>query len=104
MAGRIIRFLAETGMRQEEVCGLESSQVSIQRREVRLTKTKTSNPRVVPLSDEAVGTLVRTPRHMTSPYVFWHGDGVRYTCFAGRFRKFARRAKMPFRCHDLRQH
>lgn len=31
MAGRIIRFLAETGMRQEEACGLESSQVSIQR-------------------------------------------------------------------------
>jgi integrase len=46
MAGRIIRFLAETGMRQEEVCGLEWSRVSIQRREVRLTKTKTSSPRV----------------------------------------------------------
>jgi integrase/recombinase XerD len=43
MTGRMIRFLAETGMRQEEVCGLEwSSQVSIQRREIRLTKTKTS--------------------------------------------------------------
>jgi integrase len=33
MTGRIIRFLAETGMRQEEVCGLEWSQVSIQRQE-----------------------------------------------------------------------
>jgi integrase len=104
MAGRIIRFLAETGMRQEEVCGLEWSQVSIQRREVRLTKTKTSNPRVVPLSDTALGTLVGTPRHITAPFVFWHGDGVRYTCFAGRFRKFARRAGVPFRCHDLRHH
>ena len=79
MAGRIIRFLAETGMRQEEVCGLEWSQVSIQRREVRLTKTKTSSPRVVPLSDAAVGTLVGTPRHITSPYVFWHHDGKRHT-------------------------
>ena len=78
MAGRIIRFLAETGMRQEEVCGLEWSQVSIQRREVRLTKTKTSSPRVVPLSDAAVGTLTGTPKHITSPpYVFWHDDGVR---------------------------
>jgi integrase/recombinase XerD len=100
MAARIIRFLAETGMRQEEACGLEWSQVSIQRREVRLTKTKTSTPRVVPLSDAAVGT----PRHITAPFVFWHGDGVRYTCFAGRFRKFARRAGGPFRCHDLRHH
>jgi integrase len=59
---------------------------------------------VVPLSDPAIGTLVGTPRHITSGYVFWHGDGVRYTCFAGRFRKFARRAGMRFRCHDLRHH
>jgi integrase/recombinase XerD len=66
MAGRIIRFLAETGMRQEEVCGLEWSQVSIPRREIRLTKTKTSSPRVVPLSDAALGTLVGTPRHTSA--------------------------------------
>jgi integrase len=41
---------------------------------------------------------------ITSAYVFWHDDGKRYTCFAGRFRKIARRAKVPFRCHDLRHH
>src|ERR1700674_4903987 len=40
MSGRMIRFLAETGMRREEVCGLEWSQVSIRRREVKLTKTR----------------------------------------------------------------
>jgi integrase/recombinase XerD len=102
MAGRIIRFLAETGMRQEEVCGLEWSQVSIQRREVRLTKTKTSSPRVVPLSDAAIGTLVGTPRHITSPYVFWHHDGKRHSTFANSFVLIARRAGVPFRCHDLR--
>jgi integrase/recombinase XerD len=104
MAGRIIHFLAETGMRQEEVCGLEWSQVSIPRREVGLTKTKTSSPRVVPLSDAALGTLVGTPRHITAPYVFWHDDGQRYTNFAGAFRKIARRSGVPFRCHDLRHH
>jgi integrase len=102
MAGRIIRLLAETGMRQEEVCGLESSQVSIQRREIRLTKTKTSSPRVVPLSDTAIGTLVGTPRHITSPYVFWHHDGTRHTAFAASYIQIARRAGVPFRCHDLR--
>jgi integrase/recombinase XerD len=102
MAGRIIRFLAETGMRQEEVCGLEWSQVSIQRREIRLTKTKTSSPRVVPLSDAAIGTLVGTPRHITSAYVFWHHDGKRHSTFASSFALIARRAGVPFRCHDLR--
>ena len=36
--------------------------------------------------------------------MFWHDDGARYTNFAGIFRKIARRAKVPFRCHDLRHH
>lgn len=104
MAGRIIRFLAETGMRLEEVCSLEWTEVSMQRREVRLTRTKTSSPRVVPMSGSALGTLAGTPRHATSPYVFWHGEGARYTNFSGTFRKVANRAGVPFRCHDLRHH
>ncbi len=101
-AGRVIRFLAETGMRQEEVCGLEWSQVDLKRREVRLTKTKTSSPRVVPLSDDALSTISGTPRHITSAYVFWHHDGERFTQFPNRFRDIAKRAKVGFRCHDLR--
>ena len=104
MAGRIIRLLAQTGMRLDEVCSMEWSQVSIPRREIRLTKTKTSSPRVVPLSDDALGTLTGTPRHVTSPFVFWRGDGDRYTTFSGSFRKIAARAGVPFRCHDLRHH
>jgi integrase/recombinase XerD len=102
MAGRIIRLLADTGMRQEEVCSLEWSQVSIQRREIRLTKTKTSSPRVIPLSDVALGTLVGTPRHMTRPFVFWHDDGQRYSTFANSFSVIAAKAGVPYRCHDLR--
>ena len=65
---------------------------------------QTSNPRVVPLSDVAIGTLLGTPRHITAKHVFWHDDGRRYTSFAGRFRQIARRAGVPFRCHDLRHH
>jgi len=104
MTGRIIRLLSQTGMRQEEACGLEWGQVSVQRREIRLTKTKTSNPRGVPLSDAALGTLTGTPRHMIAPWVFWHREGQRYANFAGVFRKIAQRAGVPFRCHDLRHH
>jgi integrase len=104
MAGRIIRILAETGMRQEEACSLEWSQVSLARREIRLIKTKTSAPRVIPLSDVALSTLVGTPRHLTKPWVFWHNQGERYGNFAGIFRKIARRAGVQYRCHDLRHH
>lgn len=101
-AGRLIRFLGETGMRMEEVCSLEWSQVDLKRREVRLTKTKTSSPRIVPLSDQALGTIVGTPRHITSSYVFWHHDGQRFTQFSNAFRAIAVRANVKFRCHDLR--
>jgi integrase/recombinase XerD len=55
-----------------------------------------------PLSDEAVDTLVGTHRHITSPYVFWHHDGKRHSTFANSFVLIARRAEVPFRCHDLR--
>jgi integrase len=106
MAGRIISILSQTGMRLDEVCSMEWSQVSIPRHEIRLTKTKTktSSPRVVPLSDDALGTILGTPRHVTSPVVFWRGDGDRYTKFSGLFRRIAARAEVPFRCHDLRHH
>lgn len=103
-AGRLISLLAQTGMRLDEVCSLEWSQVSLPRREIRLTKTKTSSPRIVPLSDAALSTILGTPRHSTSVYVFWHSDGARYTGFTGAFRKIAARAGVPFRCHDLRHH
>ncbi len=104
MVGRIIALLSQTGMRMDEVCGLEWSQVSLTRHEIRLTKTKTSSPRVIPLSDDALGTIVGTPRHITSGYVFWHSDGQRYVEFSGVFRKIAVRAKIKCRCHDLRHH
>lgn len=102
MVGRIIRFLAATGMRQEEAVSLEWSQVSIERREIRLTKTKTSSPRVVPLSDEALAVLIGTPRHITRHNVFWNSDGRRYTHFASQYRNIAKRAGVAWRCHDLR--
>ncbi len=56
----------------------------------------------MPLSDAAIGTLTGTPRHITSTYVFWHHDGERYSTFANSFALIARRAGVPFRCHDLR--
>ncbi|WP_446721500.1 site-specific integrase [Methylobacterium sp. DCY52] len=35
--------------------------------------------------------------------MFWHGEeGQRYTHFASRFAVIAKRAKVPWRCHDLR--
>lgn len=108
----LIAFLAETGMRQEEAAGLEWADVSADRSTVTLTRTKTSRPRALILRREARAILERRPRHLTSPAVFWRGDGARYSTVPGRFRvimakvaEAAKKAKRPFtrfRCHDLR--
>jgi len=53
-------------------------------------------------SDAAIGTSVGTPRHTTSPYMFWHHDGNRHSTLANCFSLIAGRAGVPFRCHNLR--
>ena len=63
----MIVFAIETGLRLEEQLSLEWSQVNQRRHELTLTKTKTSNPRVVPLTDKAAQILAQQPRHLTSP-------------------------------------
>lgn len=100
--GRVVAFLSQTGMRQEEAAGLEWSQVDMKTRQVTLTKTKTNRPRTIELNAEALGTISGTPPYINSPYVFWHGNGERYRNFASRFRELAKRAGVSFRCHDLR--
>ena len=90
-------------MRTQKALSLEWSQVSLHRREVRLTKTKTSSPRIVPLSRFAYETLVACPRHPTSPFVFWHNErGDRYHQFSSHFGRLARRVGFNHRAHDLR--
>ena len=98
-----IRFLAQTGMRTTEAISMEWSQVDLVRREVLLTKTKTSSPRTVPLGEAAYETLLACSRHATSRLVFWHGDqGERYRQFSSHFGRLARKVGFPFRAHDLR--
>lgn len=98
----LVRFLAQTGMREEEAASLEWPQVDMKRREVQLVKTKTNRPRVVPLSDEAWGTLEGTERHPESKVVFWHGEGLRYRNVASRLLELKKRHGATFRVHDLR--
>lgn len=98
----MVKFLKQTGMREEEAASLEWHQISRDRREATLLKTKTNRPRVVPLSDEAWGTLEGTPRHPESRYVFWHHEGERYRNVASRLLELKKRHEATFRVHDLR--
>lgn len=109
---KLVRHAQYTGMREEEIGGLERPQVNEKLRQITLTRTKTNRPRAVPLDDRAVGTIAGTPPYLRSAVMYWHDEGVRYANIASRFAAIVRRAetlakaeKRPFkrfRFHDLR--
>lgn len=105
----LIRFAQHTGMRQEEVAGLDRSQVKPHG--IELHKTKRNRFRVVPLdglNESAGGTLGGTPRKLRSSVVFWHDEGVRYANVSKMFGRVVARLvaaetlPFAFRFHDLR--
>ena len=105
---RLVRLAQYTGMRQEEIGGLERGQVRLDARAIDLSATKSDRPRSVPLDERAAGTIAGTPAHLHSRWVFWHHDGTRYSRIANQFSATVRRAikrgliDRPFRFHDLR--
>lgn len=100
--GPLIRFLEQTGMREEEAASLEWPEVDLARATAQLHETKTSRPRSVPLDERALGTLRGTARHAASDYVFWHGEGDRFQNVASRLAYLKKKHGFRFRIHDLR--
>jgi integrase/recombinase XerD len=102
----------ETGMRQEEVAGLEHDRIDRRRMAVTLEETKGNAVRAVSLSAKAVEIIDRQPRHFKSKWVFWTGNGERFknvdSSFYALVKRVARKAAqadrdfMRFRFHDLR--
>lgn len=104
----LLAFASQTGMRQQEIVSLQWRQVELNRGVITLSKTKTDSARAVPLRgpllEQAAVTLAGTPRHPTSPLVFWHGDGQPYRNFAANFKAWRDRNGIGFRFHDLRHY
>lgn len=108
---QLIRFAALTGCRQEEVAGLEWRHVALAKGTFALVRTKTGRPRTLRLATpggDATGTVTGTVRHLACPYVFWRGEGLRYSQPASLFWSLSKRVAKavpgfkPFRFHDLR--
>ena len=105
---RLVLLAQYTGMRQEEVGGLERGQIRLDARAIDLSHTKSDRPRTVPLDERAAGAIAGTPAHLHSRWVFWHHDGERYSRIANQFSATVQRAikrgliDRPFRFHDLR--
>jgi integrase/recombinase XerD len=108
----IAELSLETGMRQEEVAGLEHDRIDRKRKSASLEDTKGSVVREVTLTDRALEIIDRQPRHFKAKWVFWRGNGERFhnvdSGFYSLVKRVARKAAqqnadfMRFRFHDLR--
>lgn len=101
-----------SGMREEEIASLKQDVIDRQRRTATLEDTKGNRVREVTLTDEAIAIIDKQPRHIKHRYVFWHGNGERFTAVPEQWRNkvkaVARKAAqdevefVAFRFHDLR--
>jgi len=111
MLGWIVRVALYTGMRLGEIVSLQTSQVDLEKRIVKLTETKNGSPRTVPLARAAVDVLklaIDNPVRSADTELVFFGEPGR----SGKRRPYEfqpawhdakTRAKMKsFRFHDLR--
>jgi integrase len=100
----IVQLAYWTGMRRGEILGLRWDQVDIKNKVITLeaADTKTQEKREVPLTEELIGIIQRTPRTLGNPYVFTH-KGQRIKNIKTAFWNAVRGAGIKdFRFHDLR--
>ncbi len=111
MLGWIVRLALHTGMRAGEIQSLRCHQVDLERRVIRLDKTKNGSARSVPLIEPAVDVLRAAVAHEIRPadtdLVFWGEpgrDGQRRPFeFNPAWRRARQRAGITgLRFHDLR--
>jgi integrase len=107
--GDILKLLALTGQRRDEIGSLRWSEVNFDKGMIELPaeRTKNSRPHDVPLSDAALAVLKARPRLAGSEYVFTTGqNGFKgwsnyKTNLDGRIA--SKGAIAPWRLHDLRR-
>lgn len=111
MLGWIVRIALETGMRSSEITGLQCNQVDVKKRVVRLSDTKNSSFRTVPLSKLATETFKKALENPLRPeacnLVFFGEPGKdkkrRPYAFSKTWGLLKKKLGMPdLRFHDLR--
>ena len=106
IVGAYVAVLGETGLRKSEGLRMEWTHIDWQKRMLSVPKTKTGEPRHVPLSDYAIGWLKFLPRYANSPYVFSLAPGQPLKEPKESFKKGKCQAELHWvrGLHDLRHY
>jgi len=102
----IVKLLALTGARREEIAGLRWSEVDLETRMLDLpgARTKNKRPFVIPLSETAHDILARIPRRAGRDLIFGKGAGGFQGWTKSKKQLDAKLAGMaPWTLHDLRR-
>jgi integrase/recombinase XerD len=109
---KILRLLDQTGMRSNEAVMLAAEDVNFERRQIMLTRTKTSRPRTIPFvtpAGDAGTALVDVPPHgplfpsgTGKPYGNFPTHAAKVIALVEAREKNANRPFRRFRVHDLR--
>jgi len=100
----MIRFALATGLRDQNIVGLEWHQVDIERRVawIHADQSKTNKTITVPLNDQAVAVLLRR-KGIHTRYVFtWSGKRMVRASTTGWYRALKRAGLEDFSWHGLR--
>ncbi len=103
---RIVRLLALTGCRRQEIGALRWSEISFERALISLPgeRTKNHRPLEIPLSQPALAILEAQPRRLNRDPVFaWRGDS--FTDWSNCKKALDERAQIarPWNLHDMRR-
>jgi integrase/recombinase XerD len=101
-------FAIDTGLRDKEQLSLHWSQINLSKREVTILPglgSKSGRGRVVPLLPRTLAMLAKLPRHVSSPFVFWHDNGEKYLRLYRPLQTAVKRAGITVHVewHDLRR-
>ncbi len=104
----IIILAVHTGMRRNEILGLKWSDVDIAGRVITIHQGKSGSARHVPINSYLARTLEQIPRHIESPFVFYHREkgesaGHRFVELKRAWQALLKEASIDnLRFHDLR--
>ena len=71
----MILIALNTGMRKSEILTLTWDQVDLKHGFIFLTDTKNDERREIPINQTLRDALESLTRHISSPYVYWQGEG-----------------------------
>jgi integrase/recombinase XerD len=106
---KLIEVARDSGCRQDELVKAERRRLDRDRHQLTIRR-KGNKIRTITVPEAAWAVMSAIPAHLTSPWLFWHGNGEPYRNVSARFNELMKAAQSeerefrPFTFHHLRHY